>query len=1298
MSEKKSLEQLRKTLGVTKATGGAKKDSTLRGRPVPEELINADRAAGDAGAAPPKSKGNVEATMVDPTGPPSPPPPPTPTPGGSGPGGPPSGGTLVLAEDDLEMMELEADAGAPPPSPAPPRAPSSLTPPQAPPPKPAPVDVAPPAPPTPMVDASEEPAAQVVDRPPEEPEQTQQQEQAQQQESALTSGPARPGPTIAQPDELDFYHREATAAADKQPERSGLLWLEAARAAENGGADTDAIVKYLDAALKQAEESPYVVPLARRMMLRLGRHERALELTEKQTAIGGDNRSRVGALLEAVALQRHVQRRPPRALKLIKQVLDLAPGHPLGLYASACLNLEQGNHRGAATALEKLAESLFGAHERASCLHLAGSLRELRLDQPDRAEQDYQRAVELDPQSVPARVALCDLYQQTSAWHHLCSALEQLANMELGATVSAGYLLRAGDLHLNRTGDLEAAARTFAAAAEVTPTAMAPLTRLALVQEATGHKAEQIETLGRLLQLILDPPGQAALLARVGRLQRERPGHQEEAIAAYRQCLALQPGYVPALQALGTLFRHQNDFDSLLEILLPETEGTESAERRAMRCLEVASILVDRLDRAADAIEVYQRALELDPNLRLAAWRLGAQLSQQGRPSELARLLAWQAEVSSDQRSKHHLLVELSRLQAGPLAVPHRAIETLEQARTCKRNRIAEMALIDLHAHAGNFAELAELLLSEAQITRDDAEAKWRRIQAAMVLEDQLGEHDRAIELFWEVLKEHPACVGALRAAGQIYYAHGRWQELIKLHRHELEADPDLAESPEPWCRIGRIYDEELGQPAEAIEAYTKALERETDSTVALDALERLVRGEERYGELVSVLERFARRRRDPYACADLLCHAAELADSRLEAPERAGALFAEALERSPGSPLALESLFNLQLRQQSFDEAAATLDLLLERSDDPAQLGVLLLQRARLREYRLGERVSAAPYDGAAEADDGLRSRLRLEQIRARLAHDDGQLQAVLLAAGEEATDDLLAQAHLLDCAHRHEAAGETAEQLQVARRALERDGGQLAAVWCHQRALRAGEQWSELAASLELEAGNEEDPAMKVHLLSEATAAQLGAEQLTDAARLASQCLAVDRGHVPSLRRLAWLAEQWQNWSELGALLDQQAEACVDPSNRLQAWLLAADNWSERAGDAARSLASLTQALADDPDQTDAFARAERLLVAMGDYSSSPGSTRAAIEAGTDVELKSGCCGSTRAGPRQARQRAAGDIGLTRCWGCAPATRLALADQAALLQREQRWSDAAGAPGAADHATEDPPSRERG
>ncbi|MBK6849636.1 MAG: tetratricopeptide repeat protein [Proteobacteria bacterium] len=1076
--------------------------------------------------------------------------------------------------------------------------------------------------------------------------------------------------------ESAFLVAEALAVGKAQPEHAANLHLAAAHAAEHaaGGVTTQ-----LRAALALAPDCPHIVARARRMLLRQGQIGAATELAEQQLRLGGDHTTRIDALIEAAHTERLRQGAPDKALQLLRQALKLDPAHVLTLSLTAGLEIELGDAQAAAT-LTRLSETLTAPEERALCLYAAGTLREARPEEREQAERDYLHAVELDPEGLPALLALAEVLLQHERWSQLCVTMERLAELALDQAERHRWLLRAGALQLDRLADLDAAARNLARAAALALNDSAALARLTYVHESAGHHAELVAVLRQLRERTLDAQGRAALSTRIGWLLQTRLGSTQEAISAYRQAIEAQPGHLPAVQALGTLYRQRGDFDSLLTLILPETESTDTEQRRALRCIEAAGILADRLGRAAEAATLYQRALDLQPGLPLAFWPLRRLLRRHQRHTELAALLTLQLPYVTDARLSHDLQLDLAQLQAGPLHDPEQAIVTLKQALPLTQSRAAATELAEVYREHGHHAELADLLLSEAESLEDRDESLTRRLQAASVLEEQLGEHERALTIYRDVLRRDPRNSAAFRAIGRLYHRLGRWSELVALLEHELTLGQDAQQSAQLWCRIGRIQEDHLGRVTEAIASYVRALGCVADSSVALLALERLARGADRVPDLVEVLQHYAAARSEPVAAADALCRAAELSDHRLGDHERALRLYEQALARLPDFLPALFGRYGLQLRRQLTAEAATTLEQLLALPASAAVRSQLELQLARLRELRLGQPPDLARHTAAAAAPYG--ARLRGELLRVYRSTRHAALKERLLDVGQRTLDPALAAAYLAEAAQHFEAAGALDQAQAAAGQALAQQPGERSTGWLLQRVLQQQGRWRELAGLLEQEAGQESDPAMQLHLLGESASAHLRATQTEDALRVARQALTLQPAHLPTLRLLAHLAAARGDGPELAALNDRQADLCASVAARLAASLHAARLWELHVGDKARALKSLQHALGDDPTQGEAFERAEGLLRESGDF--------AGLSQLYTRRIRATSASSERAALLRAHAwllrdhlndpaRAIGE--LHELLSLVPSDVAALAALAELLGAQQRWSDAAAA-----------------
>jgi len=77
---------------------------------------------------------------------------------------------------------------------------------------------------------------------------------------------------------VSFFKRESNSLHRSDPSRAALMNLESALAAEREGLGKDVIERFVESALVLCADGLWLLPAARKLMMRLGRRNRALEL------------------------------------------------------------------------------------------------------------------------------------------------------------------------------------------------------------------------------------------------------------------------------------------------------------------------------------------------------------------------------------------------------------------------------------------------------------------------------------------------------------------------------------------------------------------------------------------------------------------------------------------------------------------------------------------------------------------------------------------------------------------------------------------------------------------------------------------------------------------------------------------------------------------------------------------------------------------------------------------------------------------------------------------------------------
>jgi len=306
------------------------------------------------------------------------------------------------------------------------------------------------------------------------------------------------------------------------------------------------------------------------------------------------------------------------------------------------------------------------------------ALTEAERGRCNQATSDFQRALQIDSDYVPAKLRLADCLLASADWEASSKLYSEVLKQDT-ANSSAYYGLAKIHAHL---GDYAQAVDDFRKAIASFPDFGAAHYGLALAYRALGHSSEAEEQLQLYEKHKADaPPLLDQVSSEIQALNRsatyqvqlgaelERHGQLEEAAAAHEKALELDPGLVQAhinlirlYGQLGKFEKAEEHYDAAVRldpasvdayynhgVLLLGIENYEGAEDAFRKAIEINSYYADAhnnlgylLERRGDLREAtaeYKRAIESKPNDRQAHFNLGRILvSQQKYPEGIQEL------------------------------------------------------------------------------------------------------------------------------------------------------------------------------------------------------------------------------------------------------------------------------------------------------------------------------------------------------------------------------------------------------------------------------------------------------------------------------------------------------------------------------------------------------------------------------------------------------------------------------------------------------------------------------------
>jgi tetratricopeptide (TPR) repeat protein len=527
-----------------------------------------------------------------------------------------------------------------------------------------------------------------------------------------------------------------------------------------------------------------------------------------------------------------------------------------------------------------------------------------------------------------------------------------------------------------------------------------------------GATADQIGQAFRLAATMIDDPiavdTKKGLLLRAARLLEQDESSMEKAEAVYEELLSIDPRDRVAQAGIEEVRRRAGKFEELIEMLLARAEASHTPQQRARAMADIGRIYYRDLHDAEQAISAYSLAFCDDPQDEYAS-----EIERVAGTSEplWASALSNVGEASADQTlpqdKRTQLLLRagnwyLHRISRADLALPClQGVLSVEPS-----NESALEGVSSIYRKAQQWHELGALLTHRADAAPTPERARDLRTEAAEILEQRIGDIAGARAVYELVLSEDPAHVKAGEALSRILEKSGDFDVLVKLLKQRLEAQP-AEDAIRSLCRIGEIYDDRLGDTAEAVKMYNQALERDPSSLDALRGLERAYAKTNRYKELLENLELQVRLSATPKQKISLLERIAAVQEEEfLNHPAAASAL-ERALEADPGRVQVMHNLVRFYRVMNRWEDASKLYQRQLELVEEPAERIALAVSWGRVLADQIGSPERAVhAYELVLEEDSEHAGALEaLAKLREATGDADQALEAILSLAEQAET-----------------------------------------------------------------------------------------------------------------------------------------------------------------------------------------------------------------------------------------------------------------------------------------------------
>ena len=698
-------------------------------------------------------------------------------------------------------------------------------------------------------------------------------------------------------DLASLYRSEAAVAP---AERAAQLLLKVGELQERRLEDVDGALASYTEVLERTPRNLQALGALGRLHRSRGAWGPLVAVLLREAGLRTDPRDRADVLFEAASLQEYRLREVEPATETYEEVLRLSPAHSGALRALERLASARGDNQALLAAVERTAQTAQTSEARVAAYLKLTRLYLDRLDEPIRAAQMAEEALDIDPRNLHALLVL-DRMRSTDPGRRAEVKARVAERVTDAGLASALRLMASRD---REETDPAGRARELSAAFSDDPTDRRVAFALDRVLRLAGDPSPRFAFYSERLEQARDETERLSLQMRVAEAAEAGATDLRTAREAYRDALVLHPGFLPALQGIRRVAERLGDWTTAVAAREAEAAASHDVRASLDAWTTAGRLARERLGDTERALKSFQRVLERDPLHHDASTEVELLLAKTGTPSDIAALHERRGEArltTGDRAGAAASFYRAAETWRQLARDPVRALATLERVLDADPGHAG--ALLDkaeLALEQGRWADAAEAFTARIRLGGDPEVLSSLHLRLGALFQERLGDPTRAVAHFQAALAGHPGLPEALERLVTLYVASENWTGASDSLRRLLDLDNEPRVRGRYLLQLARTMDDGFGDTMRAAEFYRRALELGAEDDAALDRLAELTERDGEVAFLLQVLEAQALVSPPPRA-ARLLSKIGALCASLLGDETRAILSYRRAIELQPG-------------------------------------------------------------------------------------------------------------------------------------------------------------------------------------------------------------------------------------------------------------------------------------------------------------------------------------------------------------------------------------------------------------
>jgi tetratricopeptide (TPR) repeat protein len=570
------------------------------------------------------------------------------------------------------------------------------------------------------------------------------------------------------------------------------------------------------------------------------------------------------------------------------------------------------------------------------------SLRAQHLDRTNDAIADLESLFAADQSRLEALSLQEEILKNSKQYQQLAKMYQRHFQIEKDPEGRTKIALELADLYCDHLKNDEQAIYYYKVALEENPGLWDAYERLTQLLEKKPDWLGALTILRKASEHVKKPELVGRIHARIGKILEEHLLRASQAEEHYRQAAEANPPSAEGLQALINMVYQRSDWGEWIRLSLKRAKLEKSSKRRAKMYCDMALVWKEKLSSDKKALQCYEEAHKLNPNILEAAQAVAESRLQKKRHNEAHELLERVVEMGQDKNLETEKLAAISLKHAQSAE----AVGLLDKAEKSFIKALelspADQKILTQYGYHLSRRGLWERALEVYQkILENHSESLAPNQEAnvcCLMAHCWFKQKDpkNAANCLRQALLAVPGHTKALRASIDLSRRLGRDEEVADLTKRLLNITDEPKTRFNLSFQLGNLLAEKLHRYEESVDAFRLALEEDPKNIELLEKLRRILVKIDRFEEASEYLETLSQLAESDIKKSRYLRIAGDIERERLNNEQAALDFYLRALFLAPLDKRAHSSAVRILYRTKDWRRLVVLYEQKLKRIVPP--------------------------------------------------------------------------------------------------------------------------------------------------------------------------------------------------------------------------------------------------------------------------------------------------------------------------------------------------------------------------